>query len=629
MSSSPTSLFSAKQKQEKQQTLQLKTKENPSPISSLLLPLNNRYQLALLSHVIANKPLSKSVLVSLNTILVNRDDGLFDNLPWATWSVDPLERNRDAAGNPIDKKYHLGKRDAYNRLLGKDWPGQSLAVGNLALRLKMALEGKENKSSLNWNQNGDGNTDDNAQDESERMLAQRILQLQIREFQMEMAEIESDLAVARRNEPDSVSQLEKKQTIWMEKIIEAQEKLKTLDVNSETSAAQLSTVLTNIAESTTKSGTKAPPPYRGAIGYPPMLDTKEDIEKALSYTSPYDVLKEILEDQLNAKVIGCVLENTSLLEGNLALGGAVILQRITATKTIQLAGETITVTTPEEDFGNLGVQGGETLVVECDGDEAIGVALACDVPLKVESKIYDEASVMVEPAQNSTADSSSIWDMLPTWLPMDRGLSLQVEGEKETGKSTSPIAIPRTTMSLFDSIFERKANSKSPMFPTDSPIKSLQEFDELSDAQKAKTLLEMSNFRARLPRPRVVRMAKTNPLDELLLPLIDESVRRQYLIRDAEQRGDMERVAQLKAAKSRRQTAKEFAETALDQGDKEQAAQWESEAQFLESLRADVTQDEGSYSRFLDRDEWYERERQATAKRVKKSSFGTLLDGIE
>jgi hypothetical protein len=31
----------------------------------------------------------------------------------------------------------------------------------------------------------------------------------------------------------------------------------------------------------------------------------------------------------------------------------------------------------------------------------------------------------------------------------------------------------------------------------------------------------------------------------------------------------------------------------------------------------------------LDRDDWYERERQATAKRVKKSSFGTLLDGIE
>ena len=57
--------------------------------------------------------------------------------------------------------------------------------------------------------------------------------------------------------------------------------------------------------------------------------------------------------------------------------------------------------------------------------------------------------------------------------------------------------------------------------------------------------------------------------------------------------------------------------------------QWESEAEFLASLRADVTQDEGSYSRFLDRDDWYERERRATAKRVNKSSFGNLLDGIE
>ena len=49
----------------------------------------------------------------------------------------------------------------------------------------------------------------------------------------------------------------------------------------------------------------------------------------------------------------------------------------------------------------------------------------------------------------------------------------------------------------------------------------------------------------------------------------------------------------------------------------------------MASLRADVTQDEGSYSRFLDRDEWYERDRQATAKRIKKSDFGNLLDGIE
>ena len=101
------------------------------------------------------------------------------------------------------------------------------------------------------------------------------------------------------------------------------------------------------------------------------------------------------------------------------------------------------------------------------------------------------------------------------------------------------------------------------------------------------------------------------------------------MIRDAEQKGDKERVEELKASKSTRQMAIERAEAARNSGKDDLADRWDSESDFLESLRADITQDEGSYSRFLDKDDWYERERQATAKRAKKSSFGTLLDGIE
>jgi hypothetical protein len=66
-----------------------------------------------------NKPISKTVLLGLNTLLVNRDDS-FDNLPWSTWTVDPAQRNRDAAGNALNKLFHFGKRDAYNRFMGKD-----------------------------------------------------------------------------------------------------------------------------------------------------------------------------------------------------------------------------------------------------------------------------------------------------------------------------------------------------------------------------------------------------------------------------------------------------------------------------------------------------------------------------
>jgi hypothetical protein len=365
------------------------------------------------------------------------------------------------------------------------------------------------------------------------------------------------------------------------------------------------------------------------MGYAPMLDSKEDIDGSyLPYTSPFDVLKEILEDQLNARVIGCVLENTSLLRGNTALGGAIILQRITPNKTTKLAGEEVEYKDYDEEFGNEGVKGGETCVVECDGDEAIGVALAYDVPLKVESDLFDRASVLAEPLEPRTTQPDHIIEVLPMWRPVDSDMSLQVEGDSQDVKETSPISIPRTTTALFDSIFEAKPSGSS-LFPADTPIKSLDEFDELTNEDKAKTLLEMSNYSGRLPRPRVVRTSERNPLDDLLLPLIDEPVRRQYMIRDAEQRGDLERVAELKASTSGLQEAREKAEAARNEGADDVAARWENEAEVLESLRADVTQDEGSYSRFLDRDDWYERNRQATAKRAKRSSFGNLLDGIE
>ena len=78
-----------------------------------------------------------------------------------------------------------------------------------------------------------------------------------------------------------------------------------------------------------------------------------------------------------------------------------------------------------------------------------------------------------------------------------------------------------------------------------------------------------------------------------------------------------------------RQIAKEKAARAADEGEPEVAKYWEQEAEVYGSLRADVTQDEGSYSRFLDADEWYERERRKTAARVDRKKFGKLLDGIE
>jgi hypothetical protein len=369
------------------------------------------------------------------------------------------------------------------------------------------------------------------------------------------------------------------------------------------------------------------------------LDTKANVETStLPYTSPYDLLKEIIGDQLNAQVIGAILENTSLMEGTLVLGGAIVLRRKTSKKTIIINGEELSAMDEEQDFGNQGIQGGETILVECDGDEAIGMSLACKVPIRVEQSVFGRSRLMTIPVP-SERESKNVYDALPLWELLDKDLSLLVEGQarnQSNAEQTSPLRIPRTTTSLYDSMFEPSSGSSlssSAMFPTDNPIQSLAEYDALSNGEKARTLMSLSNFQGKLPRPRVLRQSSKggvpNPLDKLLLPLIDESVRRQYLIRDAELRQDEAALQELQLDKSPRQVAKEKAEEARAAGSQDVADWWENEAELYGSLRADVTQDEGSYNRFLDKDEWYERDRLAMVKRMKKSSFGSLLDGIE
>jgi hypothetical protein len=585
-----------------------------TPRDGLFLPITQS-QLKLISFAVRNVPLSKSVLLGINPLLVNRDKGFFDNVPWATWTVDPMKRNRDAAWNFVNSKFHMGKRDAYNVMMGKDWKGRSVSLGNLAMRLKYMLSLSPNKNQETVD------------------LTTRILQLQVKELQMELAECEYFLAVAKQQlyEDEFVRLTTEKQVI--QKSINDAE----LALQSPQSKSSLTSLLDQIARQSTNDGASAAP-YRGATGYAPLLDSREDLEDAmLPYTSPFDLMREIIETQLQAQVMGVVLENNSLLTGTLALGGAVILQKKTPKKSVSIAGESLAVDDQDEDYGT-GIKGGETYIVECAVDEAIGMALATKTTIQVEREIWDQARLAVLPVESNSSDY--LLDALSRWQPTDEALSILVEGQAQNQSTiarASPLRIPRTTTSLFDSMFEARSpqNQRSPsLFPTDNPIRSLDEYDELDNAGKALTLLSLSNFNGVLPRPRVLRESQSdpldpNPLDTLLLPLIDESVRRQFLIRAAEKRGDMDELLRLESEKSRRQQALELAEVARDAGDDQAAARWLQEADLYSNLRADVTQDEGSYSRFLDRDDDYEQNLRAIAKRNKKSAFGTLLDGIE
>ena len=632
--------------------------DTKEPLPMMLLPLAPPIdsRLRLLSQVYVSKPISSfSNLIQWNLNLINRDDSLFDNVPWNQWSKDPDRNNRDQAGNIVDEKFRYGKRDAYNRFTGKDVNAKTVAeskrrywqnklISSLGKTSDSAVDSKDN--------NADG--DDYDSTFSQSFLSKRVLELRIQELRMEIAEADSQLAISKTSNSINQEDLEESRVELLQNLQAVERKLNnllsSLTISSSSPRSSSKSKETNVLDRIARWAVdismnyrteQNEAPYRGATGYAPRLSDVDDDTNVELYRSPFDLLNEILSDQLNAEVIECVLENTSWLDGTIALGGAVVLRRRTPTIETTLMGETLRTPDRDEDFGNF-VKGGEIFVVECDVDEAIGVALSCGLPVRVERTIFERSSMMgveVESGDSENIKVTSIKQKLPYWKVLDSGISLDVEGEPgkpETGR-LSPISIPRTTSSLFDTIFEPTSRSSgdntlsSPMFPNDNPIKTINQLDSLGNKGKAKTLLEMSNFSGRLPRPRTVRKAPANenPLDKLLLPLIDESVRNEYNIREAERRGDFSLANDLRNNKSDRQKAKEQVEAARREGNEDVAKEWENEAEFLESLRADVTQDEGSYSRFLDRDDWYERDRQRIANRAMRSSFGNLLDGIE
>ena len=686
-----------------------------------------------------------------------------------------------------DLKYStMGKRVAYQRMMGKDWEGRSLSLGNLVGRVRYLLEKEKEKmerknidddygndvevkagqkkevtdandkwqrqqvrdgNAMNTNDssdndsNGDGdlfesffetesttrNNGSSDDDNTSMMLSlsQRLLELEIKEAQMEIAECEQQLTIYRtaqsndgadnnknsnNNDPiigkndledvdnlagnDQVKSLENARSRLqvaqsslreLRNAVLSQSMTSLFDEADNKPPSILKSVLpfsfpwedkqkvnndddanaSKKSNSNTKTQSlivsildrlaeqKNPPPYRGAIGYPAKLDTKEEMfqESILPYSSPYDLMLDIINEQLNSEVIGCVLEQTSLFTGNLVLGGALLLKRKGRRKTTTIIGEEVSYTDDKDDFGNEGVLPQSMYVVECFSDEAIGMAMAAGLPIHMERDIWERAgsvSVELDFAEASKVKMEmtqgygsriNVMDRLPILRPLEGFEFLsQVEGERVSSqKQSNTVRIPLTTNPQPFDDSDEVPQSSSPgsgrsVFSTFNPVESLDEYDALDADGKARILLKLESFRGELPRPRAVRASlssasnedydKASPpslLDNILLPLIDESVRRQFLIRDAERRKDFNEANALREAVSPRQLAMEEADAARKEGREEDALRLKEEAELYKALRADVTQDEGAYSRYLDRDEWYERETQARIKRLKKS----------
>ena len=603
----------------------------PSMATSSFIPIplpseSSSEMIKLLSFAYRKQPISKSLCLQLSPLLINRDGSLFDNIPWSKWTIDPLRRNTDAAGNQIDETYHLGKRDAYNRFIGKDWYGRSLSIGNVAARIKYMME----------NDSGGKEVNPAFDEKAAAILTRRVLQMEVKEAQMALAESQEQLAILKArygvNEVDlfpdevliehfdaiqSAFQSVEDATYSLE---ERERALKTVDSPSDVQSNYVSKILEQLVDVHSSDA-----PYRGAIGYKPKIDSKSEVQEksGLPYSSPYELMKDIISEQLNAEIVGSVIEDTSLFNGSTVFGGALILKRRGKKIQMYADGQEIEFEDPTNDYGNKGIMKGEIFIVECDCDEAIAMALTCNLNIYMDRTEW-ETSCISAPLEFETK-SFGLFDSLPTLNSPIHSIKMQTQGNGQESVNTK-IQVPRNQRTMN---FINPSNGKLPVFSSDIPVQSLSEFDSLTIQDKAQILLSIESFKGKLPRPRVLKNVRSEdsfgPLDKLLIPLIDESVRRQILTRQAVRQGDLDEASKLTSKKSRRQIAKENAEQSRLEGNIDLAQKWEEEASFYGSLRADVTQDEGDYSSYLDRDEWYERTRQKLADKNRKR-FRSLFD---
>jgi hypothetical protein len=214
------------------------------------------------------------------------------------WSIDPDYKERDGANNVVEKKYSMGKRVAFWRFMGRDWSGRKMRGWMLENVLKDGASESEEFGVM---------------DEEEMMatLSKRLLELEIN--RTEVAGCEQRLAVRRGEIMNSVvvdeeysdfadamndgievqmlnevkERLEVAETS-LEELVNAMddklakgasflpfslpwEKSKTLKRNSKPIRPTLYSILSRFDKQLNDA------PYRGAIGYPPKVDSQDDV----------------------------------------------------------------------------------------------------------------------------------------------------------------------------------------------------------------------------------------------------------------------------------------------------------------------------------------------------------------
>lgn len=254
--------------------------------------------------------------------IINSDDQLYDNLPFERYSKNGL----------------FAKRDFFNYILGKDWPGRSLLPQNLSTRLLATLDPTA---------------------VSTTSLRNRINSVVIKTLNEEIALMNANAAAGEPMNPETLSTLESSLSDALnDKNFPLQRLIVQLESDeigkSEFLFNAIATLLSNYAN------TNDPPPYRGAIGFDPHLDTPADVANTRPYTSGYDLFAQTIESVLSCKIVAALAERG---------GGAVVLQRGN-----------------EKEF----------CVIDCTLEESLGISFATSCVILVEDALMTERTPPTE-----------------------------------------------------------------------------------------------------------------------------------------------------------------------------------------------------------------------------------------
>ena len=150
-----------------------------------------------------------------------------------------------------------------------------------------------------------------------------------------------------------------------------------------------------------------------------------------------------------------------------------------------------------DDFDNDGIQRGHLTIVECDCDEAIGMAITNGLSISIESDVWEKSQVICTIPSNDKIEGAIT---LPDVDIVDKNIFLETQGDGVQSQGI-PIQVPRDNDDSFGAFFASSSENR-PVFNVDIPVDSLREYDEMTSKDKAQLLLSLESFKGQLPQPR-------------------------------------------------------------------------------------------------------------------------------